>query len=181
MSALDYQKTLSKDPYLFLADTDLRILSVFDDLYFDRADADILSPAMRIYAINRLKKIGFRQKTGTVLVHDKSEEKCLIPKFHALGASPFDITRYTPRAERDFYLLTPTQTACQFVDHYSLEDAVRHIEKLVAKQPINLYRMADYLERKPKHQEFRRALGYLKAAQEKAVSAEPLCRRRALG
>ncbi|MEO1316229.1 MAG: hypothetical protein AAFW01_06505, partial [Pseudomonadota bacterium] len=62
-------ESLDRDVYLHLVTTDLRILSVFDDTTYDRADADMLSPAMRQHAIAKLRRLGFRQKTGTLLVH----------------------------------------------------------------------------------------------------------------
>ena len=39
----------------------------------------------------------------------------------------------------------------------------------------------DYLEHKPKHQEFARAIGHLRLIQREAVASEPLKTRRALG
>ncbi|MEM8791282.1 MAG: hypothetical protein AAGE80_06675 [Pseudomonadota bacterium] len=168
-------------PFLYLACSRLGVLSVFDDLKYDRADADMLSPAMRQHAIKRLAALGFRQTSGTVLEQEGSGVRCLIPKFHALGASPFDITRYTPKNEGDFYLLTPTQTACAFIDNCALDDAVARIKDLIARQPINLYRLMDYLERKPAHQDFLKAIGHLKYVQRTAIESEPLKYRRALG
>ena len=164
-----------------IADEKLRLISVFDDLKYDRSDLDMMSPAMRGHVIKQLKLIGLKQISGNVLLHADTDIRCLIPKFHALGASPFDITRYTPRGENDFYILTPTQTACQYVDHYSLEEAVDRIKALITLQPINLYKILDYLEHKPKHQEFARAIGHLRLIQREAVASEPLKTRRALG
>lgn len=167
--------------YMMLADTTLNLVSIFDDLKYDRADADILSPAMRRHALEKLKRLGFRQTSGTVLEHPGSGTRCHMPKFHALGASPFDITRYTPKGPRDYYLLTPTQTACQYIDNYDHGDAVARVKELVQKQPINLYRLMDYLERKPAHESFHDAIGHLRLVQREAVESEPLQRRRALG
>ena len=175
------QEALDFGPYFLVADPELRVFSVFDDLRYDRADADMVSPAMRKHAIERLGGLGFRQISGNVLENADADVRCLIPKSHALGASPFDITRYTERREQDFYLLTPTQTACQFIDHYPLDDAVERIKVLVTKHPINLYRLMDYLEHKPAHRDFLGAIGHLKYVQREAVESEPLCRRRALG
>lgn len=168
-------------PYMHLADTALRLFSVFDDLRYDRSDADILTPGMRRHGIEKLARLGFRQTSGTVLQHREADVRCLIPKFHALGASPFDIARYTRRREHDYYLLTPTQTACQIIDHYALENAIERLRALIARQPINLLRLMDYLERKPTHEAFRGAIGHLKYVQREAVESEPLRRRRALG
>ncbi|MEO0429861.1 MAG: hypothetical protein AAF160_20750 [Pseudomonadota bacterium] len=174
-------ESLHRDVYLHLVTTDLRILSVFDDTTYDRADADMLSPAMRQHAIAKLRRLGFRQKTGTLLVHDESDIRFIIPKFHALGASPFDIARYVELGPQDFLILTPTQTACQFIDNYPLDEAVAAVKSLIETQPINIYRLMDYLEKKPTHQDFLKAIGHLKYVQRMAVTSEPLCRRRALG
>ncbi|MEM8879433.1 MAG: hypothetical protein AAGC82_02440 [Pseudomonadota bacterium] len=172
---------LSRDPYLTLADQSLGLISVFDDLKYDRADADMMTPPMRLHAFKRLKPFGFAQVSGAVLRHDPSGISVFLPKSHALGASPFDITRYTPKGPDDFYLLTPTQTACQFIDAYPLEDAVERIKELITTQPINLYRLLDYLDKSPRHRAFETAIGHLKFVQREAVASEPLCRRRALG
>ncbi|MEM6712025.1 MAG: hypothetical protein AAF590_07060 [Pseudomonadota bacterium] len=168
-------------PYFHMADGQLRLFSVFDDLRYDRSDADMMSPAMRKHAIEKLAALGFKQKTGTVLENKVRDVRCIIPKFHALGASPFDITRYATRRAQDFYILTPTQTACQFIDTYPLEDAVTRVRALIETQPINLYRLMDYLENKPSHQAFLDTIGHLRFVQRTAVESEPLKRRRALG
>ena len=164
-----------------LADADLGLFSVFDELIYDRSDADILSPAMRRHAIEKLKKVGFRQIQGTILEQQGTGLRCYIPKFQAIGASPFDITRKTPKRLQDFYLLTPTQTACQFIDHYETGEAVERIKDLIALQPINLKKLTDYLERSQRHEAFTDAIGHLRYVQRVAVSSEPLRRRRALG
>ena len=167
--------------YMTLADERLQLFSIFDDLYYDRADADILAPAMRKHAIEKLKRIGIRQTSGNVLEDKVGDRRCLMPKSHALGASPFDITRYTPRRVQDYYILTPTQTACQYIDHYPHEEAVERIVHLMRIQPINLIRLMDYLEHTPTHREFLKAVKFLKKTQQEAVKSEPLKRRRALG
>ena len=169
------------DKYLFVADDELKLISVFDDLKYDRADADVLSVGMRQHAIKRLTQVGFKQKSGTVLVHGLEDVQCVIPKFHALGASPFDITRYTAKRSQDYYILTPTQTACQFVEHYPTDEAVDRIIVLIAKHPINIYRIMDFFEDKPAHKNFADALGHLLYVQRQAVETDLIFRMRALG
>ncbi|WP_210093760.1 hypothetical protein [Ruegeria sp. HKCCSP346] len=178
---LDQMRAFSAEPYFQIADEKLGLLSVFDDLKYDRADVDMISPAMRKHVVGKLGPLGFRQISGTVLEHAEADMRVHIPKFHALGASPFDIARYTEKRPQDYCLLTPTQVACQYVDHYALDEAVQRIEALIAKHPINLLKLADYLEGKPKHRTFREVLGHIKLKQRIAVEAEPLCRRRSLG
>ncbi|GAA0778415.1 hypothetical protein [Roseibium denhamense] len=166
--------------YMTLADADQNIFSVFDDLKYDRSDADIMSPGMRTHAAAQLKPFGFNQVSGSVLQNKDEDIVCYIPKPQVLGASPFDITRYTPKRPQDYYVLTPTQTACRFIDTYAFEEAVERITALVQKQPINLLRLMDYLEDKPAHINIRKALGHFQAVQKLAVASEPLRRRRAL-
>lgn len=178
---LEQMRAFSAEPYFQIADEKLGLLSVFDDLKYDRADVDMISPSMRKHVVGKLGPLGFRQTSGTVLEHADADMHVHIPKFHALGASPFDITRYTEKRPQDYCLLTPTQVACQYVDHYELDDAVQRIEALIAKHPINLLKLADYLEGKPKHRAFREVLGHIKLRQRLAVESEPLCRRRSLG
>lgn len=172
---------LKSDPYIKLADAELRIISVFDELKYDRADMDVLSGPMREHAVDKLGPLGFKQVTGSSFLHADTGIRILLPKSHALGGSPFDIARYTPRGEWDYYLLTPTQAACMMIDNYSTMKAVERIKGLIKTQPINVLRIADYLEKKPAHEAFEQAIGHLKYAQREAVESEPLRRRRALG
>ncbi|MEL7042349.1 MAG: hypothetical protein AAGL90_12545 [Pseudomonadota bacterium] len=167
--------------FLCIADADLGLISVFDDTKYDRADADVLSIGMRRHAIKHLEKIGFKQIRGNVLVHEELGARCIIPKFHALGASPFDVVRYTPKRKQDYYLLTPTQAACQMVDQYPTEEAVERIKTLIARQPINILRMMDFLDHSPTHRAFLPAIGHLKYVQRKAIETAPLRQMRPLG
>ena len=171
---------LDSDPYLALADPQLRLISVFDDLRYDRADMDMVSGPMRKRILQRLAPLGFRQVSGSALENKAADIRVLLPKFAALGASPFDATRYTPRRGQDFFALTPTQVACQFIDHYDHAAAVEKIKALVIKHPINLYRIMDFLEDDPAHEAFRDAIGHLKFVQREAVESAPLKTRRAL-
>lgn len=171
---------LADDPYLMLADTGWRLLSVFDDLRYDRADMDMMTGPMRAYAARRLAPMGFRQATGSTLDNPALDTRIHIPRFRALGASPFDAVRDTPRRAQDYYLLTPTQTAAHIVRHYTVDDAVERIKALVVRQPVNLLRLSDYLEQRSDHQDFLRAIGHLKYVQRVAVESAPLSRRRAL-
>lgn len=173
-------RVLDRDPYLAIADVDLRLISVFDDLKYDRADMDILSGPMRRRVLEKLAPLGFKQVSGTVIENKQEDIRMLLPKFRALGASPFHATHDTERRAQDYFVLTPTQAACQLIDNYSHEEAVERIKELIIKHPINLYRLMDYLERNDIHQGFRPAIGHLKFVQREAVESEPLRSRRAL-
>ncbi|MDX8350435.1 hypothetical protein SLH49_20795 [Cognatiyoonia sp. IB215446] len=173
-------RVIDRDPYICIADENLRIISVFDDLQYDRADMDMLSGPMRRCVIERLAPLGFRQISGGVLENTAEGIRMLMPKFRALGASPFDAARDTPRRSQDYYILTPTQTACHFVSHYATGAAIAAIEKLIVQQPVNLLRLADYLEKSAEHQAFAVDVGYLRYVQKQAVASEPLRSRRAL-
>ncbi|MEM9370270.1 MAG: hypothetical protein AAGA26_03830 [Pseudomonadota bacterium] len=176
----DRVRVLDRDPYLSVADVDLRLISVFDDLKYDRADMDLVSGPMRRRALEKLTPLGFKQVSGTVIEHRDEDIRMILPKIHALGASPFDATRYTPRRPQDYFILTPTQAACRMIDTYDHEEAVERIKTLIAKHPINLYRLMDYLEHNDAHRAFLGAIGHLRYVQREAVESEPLCRRRAL-
>ena len=99
----DNPEALNLGPYMCVADANLRVISIFDDLKYDRADVDMMSPAMRNHAIARLDPLGFKQVSGTVLKHHASGVCCFIPKVYALGASPFDgAPRTTAHPDGDF-------------------------------------------------------------------------------
>lgn len=171
-----------RGPYLYVPPCRDNIISIFDDLKYDRSDIDMLSGAMRRHLIERLGRLGFKQTSGRIIEHKPKDIRCIMPKWHAQGSSPFDIRRYTPKREQDYYVLTPTQTAAFFVESESdLEEAVIHILNLIKHQPINLYRIKDYLEDNERHQNFHEAIPFIREQQKKWILTEPLRRRRALG
>lgn len=179
-SVRDSLRTLNRDPYLCLADEDLRLISVFDDLRYDRADLDILSGPMRNRVLSKLGPLGFRQVSGGVIENSCADVRILFPKFRALGASPFDAMRDLSLRPQDCIVLTPTQTVCQLITQYPTDAAVAAIKTLIARHPANLLRIADFLEKTEKHQAFAGAIGHLAYVQRQAVEAEPLRGRRAL-
>ncbi len=176
----DVLVTIDNDPYLAVVDAAHQILSVFDDLRFDRSDADIMAGPMRTHIALRLAPFGFRQVSGHVIENTAQDIRMIIPKFRALGESPFDATSYAPRRPQDFFILTPTQAACKLIDTYPLEEAQDRILALLRKHPINIYRILDFMDRSDRHMAFRPVLGHLKFVQRNAIRSEPLCRRRAL-
>lgn len=168
-------------PYLLVADRRLRLLSVFDDLTYDRADADMVSPGMRLYLARALKPLGFKQMSGNIFAEPVSGVRCLLPKSHALGASPFDILRYAERKPIDYFVLTPTQVACQLIESYDHGEAVERTKDLIRQHPINILRLMDFLEAKPAHEAFQKAIGHLLFVQREAVESASLRRLRPLG
>ncbi|MBO9475018.1 hypothetical protein J7413_15830 [Shimia sp. R10_1] len=176
----DSLRVLDKDPFLYVVDWDLQIISVFDDLKYDRADVDALAGPMRNHVLQKLKPLGFTQTSGHVISHTTADMQMIMPKFRALGESPFNATHFTKRRPQDFYILTPTQSACVLIDSYPPEEAQERILALIKQQPINIYRILDYMARDDHREAFKPVLGHLKFVQREAVRSEPLCRRRAL-
>lgn len=169
---------IDSDPYLVHVEN--RLISVFDDTRFDRADMDVLSAGMRTHAVRKLEPLGFKQVTGSIIEHGDTGVRVLMPKFHTQGTSPFDAVRYVDRGPDDYVLLTPTQAAAQIIDAHPLDTAIKRLERLIVKHPINLLRLVDYLEKRPRHEEFRKAYGTLKRIQQDAVAGDALLRRRPL-
>lgn len=171
---------LDRDPYLCLADRGLRLVSVFDDLRYDRADMDMLNGPMRRRLVAALAPLGVRQGRGSRLDCPVTGLRLHMPKFRALGASPFDALRDTVRAPTDYAVLTPTQAACAIIDARSTDEAVTRLERLVRRHPVNLLRIFDFLDGSPAHEAFRPAIGHLVPIQRGAVRTAPLKDRRAL-
>lgn len=173
-------RCISADPYVCIADEALRLVSIFDDLKYDRADLDMVSGPMRRKILSKLQPLGFKQVSGSVIENTVEDIKFILPKFRALGASPFDATRDTNRREQDYFILTPTQAGCEIINAYPIGTAVERLEVLVVKHPVNLLRIFDYLEGNSVHQAFKEAIGHLTLIQRKAIAEEPLKTRRAL-
>ena len=167
--------------YISTDNIDLKLISVFDDISYDRADLDVLTNSMRSYAINELKNSGFRQISGTVLENNKVDIRCIIPKFHALGTSPFDALRYAQKRQQDFFLVTPTQAACQIIDKCPPANFLERIHSLIHSQPVNLLRIWDFLENKPRHINFKSEIGNLIDLQSRVTKIPPLSRLKPLG
>lgn len=176
----DMVTELNADPYLMIADVDLRLISVFDDLRYDRSDLDMLSSPMRKRALKKLAPFGYVQRSGSVIENPADDIRIHMPKFRALGASPFDALRETPMRPQDYALLTPTQAAAQIIASYSVDSAKERLAALVVKHPANLVRLFDFLEPTPTKAAVRGMLGELVYLQRAAVAKEPLKSRRAL-
>lgn len=171
---------LNADPYLMVADAELRLISVFDDLHYDRADLDMLSAPMRRRALSKLAPLGFVQRSGSMIENRDEDIRIHLPKFRALGASPFDALRETPMRPQDFALLTPTQAAAQLIATHPIETAKERVAAIVVKHPVNLLRLFDFQGPGPSQAPVREMLGELVTLQSAAVTNEPLKSRRAL-
>lgn len=171
---------IEASPYLMVADARLRLISVFDDLKYDRSDMDMMSGPMRRHLASRLAPLGFTQKSGSILEDKARDMRLHIPKFRALGASPFDATLDTQRRAQDYFALTPTQAACQIIMAYPVDEAVERVKHLIGRHPANLLRISDYIEQGEAHRDFHHAIGHLRYVQRMAVESDPLKTRRAL-
>lgn len=176
----DMVAVLNADPYLAVADAGLKLISVFDDLHYDRADLDMLSAPMRRRALKKLAPFEYFQRSGSVIENRAADIRIHMPKFRALGASPFDVLRETSMRPQDYALLTPTQAAAQIIAAYEVDTAKELLAALVAKHPANLLRLFDFLEPTPTKAAVRDMLGEVLFLQRAAVAKEPLKSRRAL-
>lgn len=178
----DFQKKgFILDQYITNINIDLKILSIFDDIRYDRADLDVITGPMRDHAIHKLRNFGFSQISGSILENAHHNLRIIIPKSHTLGASPFDATRYTKKRDQDLYMLTPTQAACQLIDQCCPCDAVDRIKNLIACQPINILRILDFLERKPAHGIYRENVRMFRDFQKEVTTNGSLKHQRPLG
>lgn len=171
---------IDKNDYL-MWHHDIRVISVFDDIKYDRSDIDILSPAMRKFAVNIFKEFDCQQSRGTRIDTPTKGLRIWLPKPSVLGASPFDITHHHTREKQDIYLLTPTQTAAYWFDHEPLQQAVDNIAEMVKQQPINLLKLSDMLHNKPERQDILQAFGYLRYCQRIAIEQPSMRFKRSLG
>ena len=175
------QKGMLLDQYITNINIDLKILSIFDDIRYDRADLDVITGPMREHAIRKLRNFGFIQINGSILENAHRNLRIIIPKSHTLGASPFDATRYTKKRDQDLYMLTPTQAACQIIDQCYPCDAVDRIKNLIACQPINILRILDFLERKPAHAIYRENVRMFRDFQKEVITNGSPKHQRPLG
>lgn len=135
---------LKDDKNFHIVELPLNILSVFDHTNYDRSDLDLLSGPQRQYVEKKLKKFGYKFKSGRVLASQESPIVFRIPKQSIISANPFDIIRYEKRDQSDYFVLTPTQSACLMINNILNKDQlVTGLKDLISKQPINLKKIYD--------------------------------------
>lgn len=171
---------IEKDKYLHWHE-DINAISVFDDVKYDRADVDMLTPAMRKYITNYLVERGCKLKSGASVIHKALGLTFILPKPSVLGASPFDITRHFPRNDGDIYIFTPTQTAAYLFDHVDLESAVEQMSEMIKQQPVNLLKLEDAIGKQAKRQDYLQAMGYLTYCQRQSIEQPGMRFKRSLG
>ncbi|MGK0499408.1 MAG: hypothetical protein ACJAYG_001045 [Oceanicoccus sp.] len=177
---LDLIEAISKDDYLLWHDS-IRVISVFDDVKYDRSDIDLLVPAMRKYVSQFLNNLGYKAKSGKCIVHRDSDIKCWLPKPSVLAASPFDITRYQARDLNDIYILTPTQTAAYYFQQLDFDLAIMAIGKMIKTQPVNILKLLDTLNSPQERRYYGPVLRYLLDCQQQVVSKPGVKFKRSLG
>lgn len=135
---------LKDDKNFYVVEGSLNILSVFDHTNYDRSDLDLLSGPQRQYVEKKLKKHGYKFKTGRVLQSKTQSIVFRIPKQSIISANPFDIIRYEKRDQGDIFVLTPTQSACLIINRITVKDELKlALKELIKKQPINLKKIYD--------------------------------------
>jgi len=167
------------DKYLVVLQDSINIISVFDALQYDRSDADLMTPNMRTYVVNKLKSIGFKQQSGNRFTSEDSKINCHFAKPRLLVSSSFDCI-LTQRSEADYHILTPTQTACQLFNTLPLEQAIEAVSSLIKQQPINVYKIKDYSYNQTRHKEIISYISYLTQQQQLALSNPKLAQMRSL-
>lgn len=170
---------IDKDSYLYWQE-DAAIISVFDDVKYDRSDIDLLSPSMRRYITEKLKLLHCQLARGTHLISPHGLS-LFMPKPSVLGASSFDITRYQKRDEGDIYILTPTQCAAYLLDNLSLEQAVAEIAKMLPSQPINLRKLEDHMRQSSQRNRMLEALPFLRYELRQAQEQAHMRHKRHIG
>lgn len=171
---------IEKDKYLHWHN-EIHAVSVFDDVHYDRADVDMLTPAMRKYVTTCLTDFGCKLKSGTNIIHKNLGITFILPKPSVLGASPFDITKHFPRNEGDIYIFTPTQAAAYLFDHIELETAVKCMSEMIKEQPINLLKLEDTIGKQSKRESYLQAMGHLTYCQRHVVEQPGMRFKRSLG
>lgn len=96
---------LKEDKNFYLVDSPLNLLSVFDHTRYDRSDLDLLSVPQRQYVERKLKKFGYKFKTGRVLTSKLQTIVFRIPKQSIISANPFDVVRYEKKNQLIFSFL----------------------------------------------------------------------------
>ena len=176
--ALD--KAILKDAHLLWHES-IRVISVFDDVRYDRSDIDILGPGMRRHVSKFLIQLGCKARSGGRIVEPDSGLNFVLPKPSILAASPFDITRYHQRGADDIYILTPTQTAAYYFQAMDFDLAIMAIAGLIQTQPVNLLKLLDTLEHHRERKCYEPVLHYLLACQKHAVKQGGMKFKRSLG
>lgn len=173
-------KAIGSNDYLLWHES-LGVISVFDDIQYDRSDIDILGPGMRRYVSQFLTTLDCKARSGRCIVHRDSGVKFWLPRPSVLAASPFDITRYQPRDAGDIYILTPTQTAAYFFQQIDFDWAIIAIGEMIKSQPVNLLKLEDTLQHQRERSYYAPVLRHLLNCQKLWVKHNKMKFKRSLG
>ena len=137
MLDLSFQKSLSKDKYIYI-DDDLRVITVFDFHFFSRNDYDHLSPRQRKYIKTKLQELSFTQSSGSLFI--KESINIFVSKSINLGVSPLpylikDLKKY------NYVITTPTSI---YLYYLSKNIEIERIKELITKCPVNLDQARDF-------------------------------------
>jgi hypothetical protein len=130
---------------LFFIHGEIKAISIYDHHTYDRSDYDSLSPPQRQYLLDRLSRIGFKQKSGRTCYHEKEDITVIFPKPNILGGSPFDVIRYEKKAANIVYALTPTQAFCLLLNQSDEKESLTSLKELIQAQPVNIKKIKDYV------------------------------------
>lgn len=121
------------------------VLSVFDDVFFENYDYDIIQPKRRKQLANALKEMGFEQISGRVFSDNKT--KIGIPKSAPnLSTSLIEDIDETSK-QCDFTLLTPTQAIAWMVfTAKKSQKSESHdlVLNLLKEHPANIEKLRDF-------------------------------------
>ena len=124
----------------------LKFISIYDDNFYDRSDADIMNTSMRNYLSNRLSNLEYRWQTGSILSSSAFKTRFLFPRPQILGASPLDIIRSTKREDNDYFVFTPTQAAGFLLQNLRGQKLINSLERLINLHPVNLKKLKDHIK-----------------------------------
>lgn len=133
------------DDYLLVLPS-IRGISVFDSIYYDTFDLELLGPKQREYLLAKALASGFVQKSGRILVHPDGQEI----HFPANRLFNRNFRNFIPKVRREssWLALTPTQAAFLVLEQDSFDD--QDLYQLMMKHPFNV----EVLERVTAHEAF---------------------------
>lgn len=146
-------------------------VAVFDDVFFENHDFDMIPPSARRRIDLALRNLGFAALSGRSYVHGDGTRACLPRPAYTLAADPAETVR-TSMAADTIVFTTPTQLLLLALEREACfyDPAVGELEELLRTCPANLSKIVRNLRGDPRSPAFSQIFPRLERAQAQALA-----------
>lgn len=133
-------QTLKDDKYIYFDEKIQNIISIFDHVYYDPSDIDIINPAQRKYIINKLSSLSPKWTSGSQLSMQNTDKKITFARCKHRELNSIEFEKIMSNIKNDdLYFFTPTQYIYLILKYNLMkkEEFKDFLENYFTHSPIN--------------------------------------------